>query len=65
MRNWSVGDRVTVPGDTDHPEGAVGVVSMVTADGGVLVWFPRSGGEVYHPDDLAPVRSEGSSEGAP
>lgn len=55
MNDWSIGDRVTVTIDTDHPEDPLGEVVMKTADGAVVVNFPHAGAEVHRPQDLAPA----------
>ncbi|MYQ48769.1 hypothetical protein GTW40_27685 [Streptomyces sp. SID4985] len=58
MSQWSVGDRVTPVGDSDHPEDPIGKVVMITAYGEVIVNFPQAGPEVYAPDELVPAPPE-------
>ncbi len=50
-----VGDKVTPVPPTDHPESPVGVIVEFLAVGGAMVYFPRSGAEVWAEKDLAKV----------
>jgi hypothetical protein len=50
---FTVGDRVRVTGETDHPEDPVGTV-VGFFDGEVYVQFPRAGGEMWSASELLP-----------
>lgn len=52
MTRWKKGDKVRPIEKTDHPESEIGEVAMPDIQGGVLVYFPEVGGEIYHPDEL-------------